>query len=579
MRYAAIYAPDFPVQAVLRAEPELRTFAVAIVDGAPPQETLCAMNEIARRSGVQMGMPRSLLEQCSSLLLRRRSPQLETAAHAAMVAAARECSPRVEETAADTLVLDLAGLEQLFGPPQQIATALMQRITKLDLEARVAVAANPDAAIAAARGFAGVTVIPCGGEAETLGVLPVAALAGLAGDCVTPEILETLGLWGIRDFRSLAALPTAQLSERLGQAGVRLQRLARGAHTRGLLCPDDAPQFSETMELECAVEELEPLAFILNRLLQDICTRLESHALSTNELHLRFTLDVNAAGDAAPAVRATSAVAASFTSPFGSSKLAAKDGEFRLAAAKTTYDKALRLPVPMRDPALLLSLLRLHLAAYPPRAPIVKVTLTAIPAHGRTVQTGFFTPLSPDAQKLEVTLARIAGIVGASNVGAAELLDSHRPEAFQVSHFAAPAFRPASPTVTASAAATTSALRVYRPPLRAAVELRSGAPARISFGGLRGAVRAASGPWRSSGNWWQEEGWQHDVWDIEIELPAPAASGNKRESVRHMHIHENPAHPETRNFPLRVAERKAAGFYRIYLDRAAGEWFVRGEYD
>ncbi|MGH9859905.1 MAG: DNA polymerase Y family protein, partial [Candidatus Acidiferrales bacterium] len=244
MPYACIFVADFPAQAVLRAEPQLRNFALAVLEGAPPQERLVAMNEFARRSGVQLGMPRSLLEQCPSLALRHRSPELETAAHEAQLEVAQAFTPRVEETAPDTLVLDLAGLEQLFGPPEQIAAALAQRVSEAGCEARIAVAANPDAAIAAARGFAGVTVIPPGREAEALGALPLAALA------MPPEIHETLERWGIRDFRSLAALPTVQLSERLGQAGVRLQQLARGASTRALVCANAAAEFTAAMELE-----------------------------------------------------------------------------------------------------------------------------------------------------------------------------------------------------------------------------------------------------------------------------------------------------------------------------------------
>ena len=165
-------------------------------------------------------------------------------------------------------------------------------------------------------------------------------------------------------------------------------------------------------------------------------------------------------------------------------------------------------------------------------------------------------PLGPDPQKLEVTLARIAGIVGAGNVGSPELLDSYRPGAFQMQRFgAAASARATSQTQTAqtqiaearpeSGAASPITLRVFRPPVAATVHLQGDVPARVSFGGVRGTVRKASGPWRTSGDWWQPNAWQHDNWDIEMTM----------------------------------AGSDALGFYQIYFDRGAGAWFVRGEYD
>ncbi len=552
MPYACIFVADFPAQAILRAEPQLRDFALAVLEGAPPQERLVAMNEFARRSGVQLGMPRSLLEQCPSLALRRRSLELETAAHAALLGVALAFSPRVEESAPDTLVLDLAGLEQLFGPPEKIAAALMQRVSEAGCAARIAVAANPDAAIAAARGFAGVTVIPPGREAEVLAALPLTALA------MPLEIRETLERWGIRDFRSLAALPTVQLSERLGQAGVRLQQLACGASTRALVCANAAAEFTAAIELEYPVEELEPLAFILGRLLDEVCARLSAHALASNEIRAR--LDLGVATD----------VAATFRSPFVGAAIESVaavekdgdtlDGDLKVAATFTAarvYERALRLPAPTRDSKLLLNLLRLSLAAHPPHAPITKVAITAAPARQRTAQGGLFVPPSPDPQRLEVTLARIASIVGEGNVGSPQLLDTHRPGAFRMAHFVADVaatFR--SPftaatvdndgdlKVAATNALSCVALRMFRPPPRAAVDVRDGVPARVSFGGIRGEVVAASGPWRTSGDWWQRDAWRHEMWDVEI-----ARAGG------------------------------TAGFYRIYFDSAAEEWFVQGEYD
>ena len=78
---------------------------------------------------------------------------------------------------------------------------------------------------------------------------------------------------------------------------------------------------------------------------------------------------------------------------------------------------------------------------------------------------------------------------------------------------------------------------------------------RVRLQGLRGDVVAASGPWRSSGDWWQEDAWQQDEWDLTIHFGLSQAQRGK--------VMTWPEH----------------GVYRIYYDALRGNWFVRGFYD
>src|ERR1035441_9157492 len=107
-----------------------------------------------------------------------------------------EFSPVVEQTAPDTVTLDASGLDRLCGLPQDVAAAMARRAAEIRVKVNIALAANPDAAICAARGFAGVSIVPQGDEAKFLGPLPLAWLAP------SPELLETPGSWGIRPFRA-----------------------------------------------------------------------------------------------------------------------------------------------------------------------------------------------------------------------------------------------------------------------------------------------------------------------------------------------------------------------------------------
>src|SRR5207302_4493178 len=132
--------------------------------------------------------------------------------------------------------------------------------------------------------ISGVIVIPPGKEGESLGSLPVEVLFfGWEEESEREKeaagLLATLARWGIRNLHALAALPGVALSERLGQEGLRLQQLARGAASRTLV-PVEAPLvFEEAIELEHPITLLEPLAFLLNRLLEQLCARLGSRAL------------------------------------------------------------------------------------------------------------------------------------------------------------------------------------------------------------------------------------------------------------------------------------------------------------
>jgi protein ImuB len=100
-----------------------------------------------------------------------------------------------------------------------------------------------------------------------------------------------------------------------------------------------------------------------------------------------------------------------------------------------THITTLRLPVPMSDSKALLKILHLELSGNPPPAPIVKVLLHAEPVEPRRTQRGLFAASSPDAERLETTLARVRHIVGRENVGSPYLLNTHRPDRFVMHPF------------------------------------------------------------------------------------------------------------------------------------------------
>ncbi len=149
MSFAAIHIPDFIVQAVVRGEVALRGRAVAIVEGTPPLWSVVAANPRAVQIGIELGMAKSQAAQFTAVEIRYRSPAQEKITHEALLDLGWSVSPRVEATAPDTIVLDLAGLRGLFGADEKIALELAKCGSSLGLSARIAVAENIEVAILA----------------------------------------------------------------------------------------------------------------------------------------------------------------------------------------------------------------------------------------------------------------------------------------------------------------------------------------------------------------------------------------------------------------------------------------------
>jgi protein ImuB len=508
------------VQAVVRLEPELRGKPVAILAGAPPLTKVFAVNREARNLGVETGMTKVQAEAFKGIVWRWRSSLQEATAYAALLDCAWAISPRVEDGAkreeqdfSDTVVLDMAGCEKLFGSPEKIAHDLRRVASEVGFETNVAVAGSPLAAVCAAQGFAGVAVIPAGEESLRIGRLSLEALR------IPFEFVETLKRWGIHTCAEFAALPEIAIVERMGQEGLHWWRLAGGADVHPLIAKEFPSNFEEYLDLDSPVELLEPLLFILNRLLEQLCARLRMHILAIGEIKVTLTLERNDSRSKEPVF----------------------------------HIRTLRLPVPGRDSRLLLKLLQLDLEAHPPSLPVTAVRMLTIPVKARSRQLGLFLPLSPDPERLEITLARIQSTVGESRVGAPVLLDTHSPHAFQQNRFVLPEMKEKRST---TAKQTTAAMRIFRPPLPASVEFQEGKPTFLGCEGVRRRILAFAGPWKTKGDWWSETAWARDEWDIEVRTLRPKVQPeSSRES------------------------KEGTALYRVYKDLRAKRWFVEGIYD
>jgi protein ImuB len=184
-------------------------------------------------------------------------------------------------------------------------------------------------------------------------------------------------------------------------------------------------------------------------------------------------------------------------------------------------------------------------------APVVKVHLAAEPVKPRRTQQGLFTPLSPEPEKLELTVARVKHLVGAGRVGSPEISNTHRPDAFEMRSFA-PRMSTGALAEAAPAELPRLCLRRFRPPRYAQVLVVNRQPVRVISPSITGRVAMARGPWRTSGDWWRAGGsdagsgegnagaWNRDEWDVALE---------------------------------------SGGVYRIFQENDSARWFLEGSYD
>jgi protein ImuB len=481
----------------------------------------------------------------------------------ALAEVAREFSPRIEAyggslaqarafdaAQAREIVIDLIGLARLFGDAKRIAEELRRTAADRGIRVRVAIAGTRTAARLLVRHRAGVTVIDPGTEAVVLAPLPIALLGTLSdspnvpnGPNVPNATISTFRRWGLRTLGDLAALPPDELVARLGRDGTMWQQLSRGEDARPLVPAVPEERFEQSLDLEWPIEDLEPLSFVLGRLMEPLSAHLEQRDRGAAVLHVRLHL-----------IRTDGTTA-------------------------NVHERSLQLPIPIRDARTLRTLALLDLESHPPAAPIDRVTVAVDPTPGRIVQFSLLARPLPTPEQISTLMARLQALMGETRCGSPAMVDSWQPGACAMKPFAPvessalhdhkPRRRASEPPrfVDAKDAPPVVALRRFRHPVPVRVHVQHDQPSSVmtmTRGLSGGGVEACAGPWRTSGGWWtggasgvgrasggemekgeRERGergvaWDRDEWDVTL------ASGPS---------------------------------YRLFRDRHADRWFIEGIVD
>ena len=513
---------------------------------------------------------------------------------AALLEVARAFTPRFEQLGS-VILLDASGLSRLFGSAQELGEHLRDALAKQssgDSLPRVAIASTQVAATLLALGQPGLTVVLPGKEAIALAplgvsvldqfeklsdtairsaVAPAVALAK-AGREGGPQVSETAGWhhprsthqasrarkrapenrllkifnkWGIRTLGALTTLSGPEIHERLGERGAYWQSLARGMDVRPMVPWVDEVPFEAALELEWPIEGLEPLSFVLARLLEPLSERLE---------------------------RADRGAAVIYTS-------------LRLTS-RTVFTRTLQLPAPMRDPKTLRTLVLLDLETHPRDAPIDIVRVCIEPTPAKVLQWTLLERAQPAVEQVSTLTARLTALMGAGHVGSPVLVDTWRPGAFAMRDFRSSIDdqstiddRQSEIDRQSSIVNLKCALRRFRFPIAVRVVVTEGRPVRVQVdrqGFSGGVVVQAAGPWRTSGNWWDTSG-------------PRTASASAREHSGELRRDLAVAASGRAGGPDRSTEAwdrdewdvamTDGTVYRLVVERGVGQWFLEGVID
>src|SRR4029450_11025572 len=239
------------------------------------------------------------------------------------------------------------------------------------------------------------------------------------------QVLTILHKWGIHTLGQLCALDREQLGARLGPEVIQMWERANGQSNRVLKLIRPPESFEESFEFENEIETVEPLLFMLRRVLEQLAIRLSGIYLVAKELTLRIT----------------------FTN-------------------KQIYERIFKIPQPTNNGDLLFRMLHTHLENFKSEYPIVSVALNAQPIKPAKEQFGLFETTLRNPHQLSETLARLTALLGADRVGTPVLEETHRSDAFRIEPFA---WNIAADTSATTKEKSPIALRRFRPAISGSV--------------------------------------------------------------------------------------------------------------
>ncbi len=412
-----------------------------------PRSRLDAVDARAQRAGIAVGQRIRDAQMLDCRLRVRAYPRRicqEMLAH--LAESLLDCTSVVAIEPPDTIWLEIGTVSHLWGGERELAQELLVRMQERGHQVQLAVASGPRAAQLLARTRAqhhpqGLFVTP-EQVPRLLAELPIAALPFDA------EGIGWLGRLGVLTLGDLSRLPEGELVERVGRQAKGWLALAQGQDHEPLiaLCPQRTPK--ESQYWDHPLEGLEPLRFVLRRLLSSLEARLNARGEAA--LSLRVTIQHDPSTARHLQVPDTTLVELELSTPLRESE----------ALERIVVCRLERLNLPAPSVGLTIELLKLN------RITAQQLLLPfsgTIPRRSRAVEV-----------ELQQLLTELGQEVGNDRLGFLSPIPDHRPEQqSRLLPYGCPI--PNGPSAPGSPGPWRLPTRLLHPPLRLELSLCRGA--------------------------------------------------------------------------------------------------------
>ena len=208
------------------------------------------------------------------------------------------------------------------------------------------------------------------------------------------------------------------------------------------------------------------------------------------------------------------------------------------------------------------------------------------PTPGRVLQWTLLDRAQPAPEQVSTLVARLTALMGEGHVGAPAVVDTWRPGAYTMQEFRVKSFEfraDERAVLNSELAPLNSALKRFRLPIPARVQVREGRPVRVvtdRHGFSSGAILQAAGPWRTSGEWWTSQsassaaqtGTRASGASWESDPSAPSGESLRSWDSGLRPSRESPSASWDRDeWDVALAD---GTIYRLFVEREVGQWFI-----
>ncbi len=422
---------------------------LVIAEGEGREQRVVAASEGARRGGVRPGMRVSeAYTLAGALRVKARDTTAEREALERLAAWSGQYTSCVSLVPPDTLLLEIAGSQRLYGGPDRLAREVRAGLKDLGYTAQLAAAPTPLAATWLARAGREMEITDHAALFRALAQLPLSCLN------LEPQCEARLTGMGLATLVDCLRLPRDGIARRVGPE--ILASLDRGfgrlSDPRAAFAPPE--RFHARLGLPAPVATHEALLFPLHRLLRELAGFLTARGMGAAVL------------------------------------------EITLHSTRVVSTRVqLRLIAPSRDAQHLANLVRERLERLTLEAPVEEVRLDVdalLPLADQPLDL-FAGPRTPDEARTQLT-ERLQARLGRDAVRAAACSAEHRPE--RAWHYV----EPGTQTLASASSSLVFARDSHRPlwllPEPIALDIRDGQPYR------RGTLTLEPSYERIESGWW-----------------------------------------------------------------------------